>query len=61
MKKVLMFAAALAAVAAISGCGSFRTPKEGKYNQTVYYSTFFGISLESAIYGDGLIVNPMGK
>ncbi len=58
MKKVLMFAAALAAVAAISGCGSFRTPAEGRYHKNVYYSTFFGISIESAVYGDGLIVNP---
>ena len=54
-----MLIIALAAVAAVAftGCGSLRTPTSGKRAKNVYYKTFFGLSLESAVYGDGLVVN----
>lgn len=57
MKKFFLFAATTAVLVALSGCGSSRTPTTGKYSKYTYYNTFFGISLESAVYGDGLIVN----
>ncbi len=56
MKKVLMFAAAAAMLVMLSGCGSLRTPTTGKNSKYVYYNTFFGLSIESAVYGDGVIV-----
>ncbi len=56
MKKILMLAVAALIAAAVSGCGSLRTPSTGKNHNNVYYSTFFGISIESAVYGDGVIV-----
>ncbi len=56
MKKALMFIAAVAVVAVIAGCGSLRTPTSGKNSKNVYYNTFFGLSIESAVYGDGVIV-----
>lgn len=56
MKKILMIAAAAILVGMISGCGSLRTPKEGPRKGNVYYQTFFGLSLESLVYGDGAIV-----
>ncbi|MDR1009062.1 MAG: hypothetical protein LBL52_02285 [Rickettsiales bacterium] len=48
MKKLL----ALAALVALSGCGSFRTGKG-----STYYNTFFGISIESAVMGDGIYLS----
>ncbi len=60
MKKLLLFAVAALVVATAAGCGSLRTPKSGSRSGNVYYSTFFGISLESAVYGDGLVVTPIG-
>ena len=57
MKKLFILAIAAVAVASLTGCGSLRTPTRGARANNVYYSTFFGISLESAVYGDGLIVN----
>ncbi len=57
MKKLVMFAVAALFVVALSGCGSLRTPTSGKNSKNVYYNTFFGISIESAVYGDGIIVN----
>lgn len=59
MKKVLLIATAAIAVFALTGCGSLRTPKSGPRSGNVYYHTFFGISLESAVYGDGLVVSPI--
>ena len=59
MKKLLVLAVAAIAVASLTGCGSFRTPTSGPRAKNTYYSTFFGISIESAVYGDGLVVNPM--
>lgn len=57
MKKLLVLAAATVALTALTGCGSLRTPTSGSRSNNVYYYTFFGISVESLIYGDGLIVN----
>ncbi len=55
MKKALLIAAALIAAGLLSSCGSLRTPA-GANNGKVWYDTFFGISIESAVYGDGIIV-----
>ena len=52
MKKLLMLAVM---TFALTGCNSLRTPS-GKRNGKVYYVTFFGLSLESAVMGDGFIV-----
>ena len=56
MKKAFLLAAAAALLGLMTGCGSLRTPS-GANNQKIYYNTFFGISIESLVYGDGLIVN----
>ena len=56
MKKLVLLAAAVATLVAVTGCGSLRTPS-GANNEKVWYNTFFGISIESAVYGDGIIVN----
>ena len=57
MKKFALIAAAVVVAVAFTGCGSMRTPTSGARSKNVYYKTFFGISLESAVYGDGLIVS----
>ena len=59
MKKFLMVLTLAVVALALSGCGSARTPLEGPRSKNTYYNTFFGISIESAVYGDGLVVNPM--
>lgn len=59
MKKIAVIALAVVMAAAITGCGSMRTPKSGKRAGNVYYRTFFGLSIESAVYGDGLVVSPI--
>ncbi len=51
-----MFAAAAAMLVMLAGCGSLRTPTTGKNSKNVYYNTFFGLSIESALYGDGIVV-----
>ncbi len=56
MKKLMLAAFAALTVLAITGCGSLRTPRTGENSKWVYYNTFFGISLESAVYGDGLVL-----
>ena len=56
MKKLLILAVAVVAAVAFTGCGSLRTPATGRRAKNVYYNTFFGLSIESAVYGDGLIV-----
>ncbi len=56
MKKMMMFAVAAALVLALSGCGSLRTPDSGSRADKVYYNTFFGLSIESALYGDGIVL-----
>ncbi|WP_294509054.1 hypothetical protein [uncultured Victivallis sp.] len=56
MKKFLILAAAAGLLCAVTGCGSLRTPTSGENSKSVYYSTFYGISIESLVYGDGLIV-----
>lgn len=57
MKKMMVLAAAALVAVAVTGCGSARTPVTGPRNMNTFYNTFFGISIESAVYGDGLIVN----
>ena len=52
MKKLIIFAAAAIVAIAATGCGSARTPINGPRNKNTYYNTFFGISIESAVYGD---------
>ena len=59
MKRLAIVALAVVMAAAITGCGSLRTPKSSPRSNYVYYNTFFGISIESAVYGDGLIVSPI--
>ena len=61
MKKLLVIAAAALLALSITGCMSSRTPKSGARSGNVYYNTFFGISLESAVYGDGLVVSPINN
>ena len=56
MKKFFLIAGAVAMLAVMTGCGSMRTPK-GANNNKIWYNTFFGVSIESAVYGDGIIVN----
>ena len=60
MKKFFLIVATVAALATMTGCGSMRTP-DGDRNGKVYYRTFFGISIESLVYGDGLVIHPIGK
>ena len=56
MKKLVMLAALAAVLTVMTGCGSLRTPA-GANNNKIWYNTFFGVSIESAVYGDGIIVN----
>jgi len=56
MKKILMLVVVAVLIGVTAGCMSARTPTSGPNNKNVYYHTFFGISLESAVSGDGLIV-----
>ena len=57
MKKLIIAAVAAVMLCTIAGCGSLRTPTSGPRSKNVYYQTFFGLSIESAVYGDGIIVN----
>ena len=61
MKKFLMLLVLAAVVVAVSGCGSMRTPLSGPRSKNVWYNTFFGVTIEGAVYGDGLVINPAGK
>ena len=56
MKKFIIIAAVACVALALTGCGSLRTPTSGSRKNNVFYNTFFGISVESLVYGDGLIV-----
>ena len=56
MKKFIIIAAVACVALALTGCGSMRTPTSGSRKNNVYYKTFFGISIESLVYNDGLIV-----
>ncbi len=56
MKKLMFVGIAALMVLAITGCGSLRTPRSGANSKWVYYNTFFGLSIESGVYGDGFIV-----
>ena len=55
MKKALALAALALVALVLTGCGSLRTPA-GPNNNKVWYNTFFGVSIESAVNGDGIIV-----
>jgi len=55
MKKFFLIAVAAVILASLTGCGSLRTPA-GANNGKIWYNTFFGISLDSAVQGDGFIV-----
>ena len=55
MKKALALAALALVALVLTGCGSLRTPA-GPNNNKVWYQTFFGVSIESAVNGDGIIV-----
>jgi len=57
MKKLLMLVAVAALLGTLTGCGSLRTPTSGQNSKNVYYYTFFGLSFESAVYGDGIVVD----
>lgn len=61
MKKGIVILAAAAAAVVFTGCGSMRTPTSGSRAGNVYYNTFFGITIEGAVYGDGLVINPIGR
>ncbi|MBQ7178223.1 MAG: hypothetical protein IJS08_12475 [Victivallales bacterium] len=56
MKNFLMIAGVAIVLAVLTGCGSLRTPSSGPNNNKVWYDTFFGVSIESAVYGDGILV-----
>lgn len=55
----MLLAAAAVITLAVTGCGSARTPTSGPRSKNVYYHTFFGLSIESAVYGDGIVVSPI--
>ena len=59
MKKFAVILAALLVAVVFTGCGSMRTPTSGARSKNVYYNTFFGITIEGAVYGDGLVISPM--
>ena len=61
MKKLLVLGIAAVVAVVVSGCGSLRTPTSGARANNVYYHTFFGLSIESAVYGDGIVVSPINK
>lgn len=56
MKKRILLLAIVATAAMVSGCSSLRTPATGERAGKVYYNTFMGLSIESAVYGDGFLV-----
>lgn len=56
MKKFFLGLAALVTLVAVTSCGSLRTPSAGAHADKVWYDTFFGISIESLVCGDGLLV-----
>ena len=57
MQKIVILIALIASVVAMSGCSSLRTPTNGPRAGKVYYNTFMGLSIESAVYGDGFLVD----
>ena len=58
MKKRILLLAIVATAAMVSGCTSLRTPATGERSGKVYYNTFMGLSIESAVYGDGFLIDP---
>ena len=59
MKKFALILAAAVVAVAFTGCGSLRTPTSGPRAKNVYYHTFFGLTIEGAVYGDGLVISPI--
>ena len=59
MKKFALILAAAVVAVAFTGCGSLRTPTSGPRAKNVYYNTFFGLTIEGAVYGDGLVISPI--
>ena len=59
MKKFALILALLLVAVAFTGCGSLRTPTSGPRAKNVYYNTFFGLTIEGAVYGDGLVISPI--
>ncbi|MBQ6470394.1 MAG: hypothetical protein IJJ33_00290 [Victivallales bacterium] len=55
MKKLALLATVAAILVSLTGCGSLRTPA-GANNNKIWYQTFFGISIESAVNSDGIYV-----
>ena len=55
MKRLLILAMLAAALAAFTGCTSMRTPSSGAHANKVFYNTVFGISIDSAVSGDGIM------
>ena len=60
MKKLMLVVALCAVAGIMTGCGSLRTP-DGPRKDKVWYSTFFGLSVESALWGDGIIPGSVVK
>ena len=56
MKKIALLIGAAALILTLTGCTSLRTPSTGANNNKVWYNTIFGVSIESAVYGDGILV-----
>ena len=56
MKKFFLTLGAIAMLTMMTGCYSMRTPSSGERSNKVWYNTFFGVSIESAVYGDGILV-----
>ncbi len=61
MRKIVILIALVASIMVMSGCSSLRTPTKGPRAGNVYYSTFMGLSIESAVYGDGFVVDGDNK
>jgi hypothetical protein len=53
MKKLALLGIVAALMVLATGCGSARTPTSGARSMNVFYNTFFGNSIEAAVYGDG--------
>lgn len=57
MNKIVTALVIIATAMIMTGCCSLRTPQSGPRSGKTFYHTFFGISIESAVYGDGVILN----
>ena len=61
MKRVALILSLAVVALVLAGCGSLRTPTSGPRSKNVYYNTFFGLTIEGGVYGDGFIISPAGK